>query len=147
VPAAAPSEPALGVPSKEERFTALLVWGIDVLFQVLGPYLMWRLQAPDSAFVSHHARACVNHTLTVTVLLGAVCLAAGVLLWGLLAVPDPTTELGIDLYQIALYAILGLGGALVGALLLLTAVVHVVAFFKAWRGRWYVPPFCWRFVK
>jgi len=142
-----PGEPSPGAPSKEERFTAQLVWGIDVFFQLLGPYLMWRLQAWDSAFVAHHAKACINHGLTVMALVAVDCLVVGALCGVYLVAPEPETEVGITLYKLTFDVTCVVVGVVLAALLLATFVIHVVALFKAGRGAWYVPPLCWRFVK
>jgi len=137
-----------GAPGPEERFAAQLVWGLSVIAPVLGPYLMWKLQAKDSAFVGHHARASSNHALTVMVLFLVACVVLGVPGWLIVWFVD----LGNSDAEFWFYVIgsLAVGGLLLLVLLglgLVTLVVHFVALLKAGRGEWYVPALCWRFMR
>lgn len=142
-----PGESSPGAPSSEERFTAQLAWGLNILFPVIGPYLMWKLQAKDSAFVAHHAKVGSNHVLTVMVLSLVACVVLAGPAYPLLYAFEPTTELEIWLPLIAVFILVGLLLLVLVVLGLATLIVHLVAVLKAGRGEWYVPPLCWRFTK
>ena len=142
-----PGEGTPGEPTQEERFTAQLVWGLDVFFQIIGPYLMWRLQAPESRFVAHHARACINHVLTAMLLMLADCVVFGVLVWVVSTYLEPEPERGIVLYVVAVVAVGALWLLTLLALVVGALIIHVAGLLAARAGRLYEPPLCWRFVR
>jgi uncharacterized Tic20 family protein len=147
--AVAPSATPVGQPppSEEEKFTALLAWGLNFFVPVLGPYLLWRYQAKDSRFVEHHARASSNHALTVMLLFLIACVVLGGPAGYLLYSFDPTTETEYYLYFGAIFGLLGLVLLVMFLLGLATLVIHLVALVRAGRGEWYVPRLCWRIVR
>lgn len=141
------TEAAPAEPSADERFTAQLCWGIDVIVHALGPYLLWRFQAPDSAFVAHHAKACVNHVLTVMVLILMACAVFFGAGFAAAFLTEPKADGDPTWYYLSVMVPIGLGLCFVPGLMLFSLVVHALAWFAAGAGKWYRPPLCWRFVR
>lgn len=144
---AVPGDPP-GAATKDERFTAQLAWVLNLFFPVVAPLLLWRLQAKDSRFVAHHARAGSNHALTVMVYILITCVVVGGGLWAVLAFIEPgESEGGFWLFVAAVSLVGGLGGLVTVALGVVSLIFHIVALMKAGAGEWYEPPMCWRFMK
>jgi uncharacterized Tic20 family protein len=132
-------------PSQDERTTALLLWLVNLVLHVIGPWIVWWVMGKESKFVAHHAKACINYTLTLFVLVLILLIPVGVVCGALLLLDDLST---LPLWLVIAFCVIG--GLLllaVPVLGLFALVIHIIAALKANAGEWYTPPLCWRFMK
>jgi uncharacterized Tic20 family protein len=100
--------------------------------------VLWWLKGKKSRFIDQHARACLNHTVSVFVLVLGACAVLGVP--GALALYVAEADWTAIVFSGLLVLVLvGLG--------VFWFVVHLIAAFKALRGERYTPPLCWKFIR
>jgi uncharacterized Tic20 family protein len=147
VPSAPADEAPEAPPSSDERWTAALIWLVDIVFGLVGPFILWWFWRKESRFIDHHGRACLNHAATLISILMFVSLvfgAVGILAY-LVVLWSDDYKLG-EIVLVVIYACIGaIIVALVG-LLLFTFVIHLIAAWKALSGQWYTPPLCRRML-
>src|SRR5262245_13114384 len=131
------AEIALDPPSRDERNTALFMWLLNIVVHILGPWIYWHVAGRGSAFVTHHFKNCVNHILTILILILIACVVFGGVSY--LAITFEYLYTTIALIVLMLVVILGLG--------LASLIIQVIAALKAEAGECYTPPLCWRFTK
>jgi uncharacterized Tic20 family protein len=138
-PLSAPNTGLLSGPTdSDDRALAMMLWLIDFLLPLIGPFVLWWLKRKESPFTDHHGKACLNHTFAVLVLILIACALLGPLgAYSLYWADAPWTVIGIVV--VLLLWLVGLA--------VFSTVIHLIAAFKALAGVWYVPPLCWRFVK